>query len=77
MPKEGRQEVEVKANWGRARKRYGPGATDIVVMSRKNDVVGVSEWNFVSRKVLLAFIELHCFDTLKHRACIVDALMHI
>ena len=49
MPKEGRmQQVEVKAQWGRARKKYGPNATDIVVTSRTNDRVGVSIVNSVT-----------------------------
>lgn len=41
MPKESRQTIEVKANWGRARKRYGPRATDIMVRANANDNVDV------------------------------------
>ena len=42
LPKEGQQEIEIKANWGRARKQYGPNATDIVVTTRQNNTIGVS-----------------------------------
>ena len=42
MPKEARQEVEVKANWGRARKKYGPSATDLVLTGKKQRGIGVS-----------------------------------
>lgn len=34
--------VEVRANWGRARKQYGPQATDITVDVKKNPIVDVS-----------------------------------
>ena len=40
-PKETQQMVDVKANWGRARRHYGPGATDIVVTSQKNRQIEV------------------------------------
>ncbi|XP_076472192.1 doublecortin domain-containing protein 1-like [Babylonia areolata] len=36
-----RTTVEVRANWGRARKQYGPGATDIGVNVQKNPKVNV------------------------------------
>ena len=45
MPKEARQEVEVKANWGRARKKFGPSATDVIVSAKKQRGVGVSDNN--------------------------------
>lgn len=34
--------VEIKANWGRARKQYGRHATDIVVATKQNPGVDVS-----------------------------------
>ena len=40
-PKESQQVIEIKARWGRARKQYGPHATDIVVTSSKNPEVDV------------------------------------
>ena len=42
LPKESQQTVEVKANWGRARKQYGPSATDIMVTTQNNQNVNVS-----------------------------------
>ena len=42
QPRESKQMVEIKANWGRARKQYGPQATDLVVSSLKNTQVDVS-----------------------------------
>ncbi|KAL8603779.1 hypothetical protein ACOMHN_058514 [Nucella lapillus] len=36
-----RTTVEVRANWGRARKQYGPEATDIAVSAEKNPKVNV------------------------------------
>ncbi|ELU06637.1 hypothetical protein CAPTEDRAFT_220130 [Capitella teleta] len=41
QPRESRQMVEIKANWGRARKQYGPQATDLVVSSQRNSHVDV------------------------------------
>lgn len=41
IPKQSRQLVEVKATWGRARKQFGPSATDIMVMSHTNDNIDV------------------------------------
>ncbi len=41
-PKDSHNAIEVKANWGRARKQYGPQATDIVVVSKKNTEIDVS-----------------------------------
>ena len=35
-------DIEVKANWGRARKQYGSKATDVVVDVQKNPEVDVS-----------------------------------
>lgn len=37
-----RQDVEVKANWSRARKQYGPSATDYKVDTAQNPQVNVS-----------------------------------
>ena len=42
QPKDSRQNVEIKANWGRARKQYGPNATDIVVSAKMNPAIDVS-----------------------------------
>ena len=42
QPKDSRQNVEIKANWGRARKQYGPNATDIVVSATMNPTIDVS-----------------------------------
>ncbi len=42
QPKDARQNVEIKANWSRARKQYGPSATDITVSANKNPHVDVS-----------------------------------
>ena len=42
QPKDARQNVEIKANWSRARKQYGPAATDITVSTNKNPQVDVS-----------------------------------
>ena len=42
QPKDSRQNVEIKANWGRARKQYGPNATDIVVSAKMNPEIDVS-----------------------------------
>ena len=48
-PKDSQQNVEIKANWGRARKQYGPRATDIVVATHKNPTVDVSiHWLFIN-----------------------------
>ena len=41
-PQSLRTTVEVRANWGRARKQYGPQATDIGVSIEKNPKVNVS-----------------------------------
>lgn len=41
LPRDSRQAVEVKANWGRARKQYGPQATDIMVVAKGNQHVNV------------------------------------
>ena len=49
QPKDSRQHVEIKANWGRARKQYGPNATDIVVSAKLNPEVDVS----LNRTILL------------------------
>ncbi len=43
-PKESNQNVEVKANWGRARRQYGPHATDVIVQAKKNPEVDVSTY---------------------------------
>ncbi|XP_050408824.1 doublecortin domain-containing protein 1 [Patella vulgata] len=40
-PKNSTQDIEVKANWGRARKQYGPEATDLRVYPSKNKKVDV------------------------------------
>ncbi|ESO97509.1 hypothetical protein LOTGIDRAFT_152600 [Lottia gigantea] len=40
-PKTLTQDIEVKANWGRARKQYGPQATDLRVYPNKNERVDV------------------------------------
>ena len=42
QPKESKVMIEVKANWGRARKKYGPAATDLVVHADRNPQVDVS-----------------------------------
>ena len=41
-PKESNQNVEIKANWGRARKQYGPRATDIIIKTMRKKEVDVS-----------------------------------
>ena len=41
-PKDSQQNVEVKANWSRARKQYGNAATDIVVEQQTTPGIGVS-----------------------------------
>ena len=45
QPKDSRQNVEIKANWGRARRQYGPNATDIVVSAKMNPEIDVSPHN--------------------------------
>ena len=45
-PKDASQYVEIKANWGRARKQYGPKATDVMVRAQYNPRVDVSS-NFL------------------------------
>ncbi len=42
QPRENKQHVEIKANWSRTRKRYGPTATDLVVSTNKNPEIDVS-----------------------------------
>ena len=42
VPKDSRMLVEIKANWGRARKQYGPNATDLVITANKNPQIDVS-----------------------------------
>lgn len=42
QPKDVRETVEIKANWGRARRKYGTRATDIEVMTMPNPRVDVS-----------------------------------
>lgn len=39
--KEVHAQVEVRANWGRARRMYGAKATEVAVLSRPNAAVGV------------------------------------
>ncbi|XP_061182929.1 doublecortin domain-containing protein 1-like [Saccostrea echinata] len=40
-PKNALDGIEIKANWGRARKQYGPSATDLVVTAPVNPTVNV------------------------------------
>ena len=40
-PRDAQANVEVRANWGRARRMYGPRATDITVQARCHAQVGV------------------------------------
>ncbi|KAL5007685.1 hypothetical protein ScPMuIL_016491 [Solemya velum] len=40
-PHSSRQGIEVKANWARARKQYGPGATDVMVNMPENPKINV------------------------------------
>lgn len=40
-PKNAIDGIEIKANWGRARKQYGPAATDLVVTAPANPKVNV------------------------------------
>ena len=37
-----REDIEIKANWTRARKEYGPSATDFTVNAPDNPKVNVS-----------------------------------
>ena len=45
-PHENLRQVHVKAQWGRARKRYGPHSTDIVVEAQRHPHVDVSRLLF-------------------------------
>ncbi|CAH1787762.1 unnamed protein product [Owenia fusiformis] len=40
-PKDYQQEIEIKANWGRARKQYGKGATEMAIDAQGNPIVNV------------------------------------
>ncbi|XP_064634273.1 doublecortin domain-containing protein 1-like isoform X2 [Lineus longissimus] len=40
-PRDVKEDIEIKANWSRARKKYGPRATDIEVFTNKNPRVDV------------------------------------
>lgn len=42
-PKNAIDGIEIKANWGRARKQYGPSATDLVVSAPVNPTVNVGK----------------------------------
>jgi hypothetical protein len=55
--------VEIKANWGRARKQYGPQATDLVVSAQKNMQVDVSLHILILNDKLitiLSYIHVYC-----------------
>lgn len=38
-----KSEVEIKANWGRARKQFGPTATEITISAARNPGVDVKD----------------------------------
>lgn len=50
-PQGTREGIEIKANWSRARKQYGPTATDLVVDPSQNPKVDVSSLSSLKDEV--------------------------
>lgn len=51
-PKDAQQDVEIRANWTRARKLYGPEATEVTVTAQLNPDIDVSSIFFCSYNLI-------------------------